>query len=510
MCSEIDEQKYRLIFEYAPLGILHFDSSGVITACNDNFLNIVGSSRKALVGLNMTRLPDRRVVDALEEALAGKTAFYEGEYQSVTADKTTPLRLIFGPVYSEDGKISGGIGIIEDITERKNMEAEHEKLEAQLRQAQKMEAVGRLAGGVAHDFNNTLSIINGYAEIALSSLDESHPIYNGLKEILRAGRRSSDLVRQLLGFARRQTISPVPMDLNHAVSQMLMMLQRLLGEDIELVWRPAADLWRVKIDPAQLDQILANLAVNARDAITGAGRLKIETRNVFLKEGDCPEDNGIVPGWYVMLEVSDNGCGMDVETADKLFEPFFTTKAEGEGTGLGLSTVYGIVKQNCGFIDVESLPGSGSIFRIYLPRVPDSCSGHTCEQGNTDNPKGTETVLLVEDDRALLDLAGVMLEQLGYNVISASCPGRALELAQINSQDITLLLTDVVMPEMNGVELRQRIGALNPDIKCLFMSGYAPALIPGFKEACSENNFIQKPFSRQTLSEKLRCVIDGC
>ncbi len=508
MCSEIDEQKYRLIFEYAPLGILHFDKSGVITACNDNFVNIIGSSRKALVGLNMTRLPDRRMVGALEETLAGRTAFYEGEYHSVTADKITPVHVVFGPVYSSKGEVNGGIGIIEDITERNQMEEEREKLEAQLRQAQKMEAVGRLAGGVAHDFNNTLSIINGYAELALASLDESHPLYASIKEILRAGRRSSDLVRQLLGFARRQTISPVSMDLNHEVSEMLSMLQRLLGEDIELVWRPAADLGRVKMDPAQLDQIVANLAVNARDAIDGTGRLTIETFNIVFGEGACTEDADPAPGCYVMLSVSDNGCGMDGETTEKLFEPFFTTKAEGEGTGLGLSTVYGIVKQNCGFIDVESQQGSGTKFRIYLPRHPGEDRRGSCETENSGAAKGTETVLVVEDDASLLDLAKVMLEQLGYRVISASSPGRALELAQAHSHEITLLLTDVVMPGMNGGELSQRVSDLNPEIKCLFMSGYASSFISGPKEVCPEHSFIQKPFSRRTLSEKLRRVIE--
>jgi PAS domain S-box-containing protein len=499
------EQKFRLIFENAPLGILHFDKNGVITACNDNFVHIIGSSKSALIGLDMVKLPDTRIVGILQDALQGRTASFVGDYRSVTADKLTPVRVLFSPIVSESGTVEGGIGIVEDITPQRQAEAEREKLEAQFRQAQKMESVGRLAGGIAHDFNNKLSIINGYAEMALMKLSPSDPLQANIQEIMNAGRRSADLVRQLLAFARKQTIAPICLNLNDTVAPMLTMLQSLIGEDIDLLWQPASDLWTVKVDPAQIDQVLANLAVNARDAIAGVGKVTIETGNMVFDAAYCSRHKGFVEGQFAMLAVSDDGCGMDKQTIDLLFEPFFTTKGVGKGTGLGLSTVYGIVKQNKGFINVYSEPGKGSTFRIYLPREisPDVISEERLLQPDQ-VPEGDETVLVVEDETMVLEIAKTILEQLGYTVLTAAAPSEALNLAEKYEGEIHLLMTDVVMPEMSGRDLWRQVIRLRPNISTLFMSGYTANAIAHHGVLDKGICFIQKPFSRQLLAVKIR------
>jgi PAS domain S-box-containing protein len=499
------EQKFRLIFENVPLGILHFDKNGVITACNDNFVHIIGSSKKALIGLDMMKLPDTRVVGILKEALQGRTAMFEGDYRSVTADKVTPVRILFSPIVSESGIVEGGIGIIEDVTKQQQADAEREKLEAQFRQAQKMESVGRLAGGIAHDFNNKLSIINGYAEIALMKMPPSDPLHANIQEIMNAGRRSADLVRQLLAFARKQTIAPVSLNLNDTVAPMLNMLQSLIGEDIDLLWKPAPDLWTVKMDPAQIDQVLANLAVNARDAIAGVGKITIETGNVVFDASYCSRHKGFVEGQFALLAVSDDGCGMDKQTIDLLFEPFFTTKGVGKGTGLGLSTVYGIVKQNNGFVNVYSEPGKGSTFKIYLPReVNPGALTEERLQPPAQTPTGTETVMVVEDEAMVLEIAKTILEQLGYTVLTAAAPSEALGLAANYEGEIHLLVTDVVMPEMSGRDLWRQILPLRPKIKTLFMSGYTANAIAHHGVLDKGIYFVQKPFSRQALAVKIR------
>jgi PAS domain S-box-containing protein len=395
-----------------------------------------------------------------------------------------------------------------DITEQKQSEEEKNKLQAQLAQAQKMEAVGRLAGGVAHDFNNMLSVIVGYTEMASEKLPLSNPIQQDLKEVFSAAKRSTELVRQLMAFARKQLISPVVLDLNDCVSGMLKMLRRLIGEDINLVWMPGHALWPVKIDPSQIDQFLANLMVNARDAIEGAGRVTIETHNVLLDQDYCRVHAGSVPGAYVLLAVSDNGCGMEKETQANIFEPFFTTKGIGKGTGLGLSTVFGIVKQNKGYIDVYSEPGQGTTFKIYLPRF----AGEAVSNGANDIVKepvgGKETILLVEDEEAVLKLAKTMLQRLGYLVLSAEKPSEAIQLAAEYEGDIHLLITDVVMPEMNGVKLAERLNSMRPKMKCLFMSGYTANVIAYLGILNEDMHLVQKPFSFNILAEKVRGILD--
>jgi len=381
----------------------------------------------------------------------------------------------------------------------------HDALEAQLQQAQKMEAVGRLAGGVAHDFNNMLAVIAGHAEMALEQTAPDSALHADLLEIQRAVQSSADLTRQLLAFARKQTIAPQVLDLNVTITSMLKMLRRLIGEDIDLLWKPADSLWPVKLDPAQIDQILANLVVNARDAITGVGKITIETGQVTFDEAYCENHADFVPGAYVLLGVSDNGCGMDKEVLTQLFDPFFTTKPLGRGTGLGLATVYGIVKQNQGFINVYSEPGEGTTFRIYLPRH------HASDRADTGAawapvvaPTGSETVLLVEDEAALLKLSRRLLERLGYTVLAAETPNQALQYAEAYQGAIDLLLTDVIMPEMSGHALWQRLSAMRPGLKCLFMSGHTANVIAHHGVLDEGVHFLQKPFSREALVMKLR------
>jgi PAS domain S-box-containing protein len=382
-------------------------------------------------------------------------------------------------------------------------------LEAQLFQAQKMEAVGRLAGGVAHDFNNMLAVIVGHADLALERTAPDSTLHADLLEIQNAAQRSADLTRQLLAFARKQTIAPKVLDLNDTIAGMLKMLGRLIGEDIDLLWKPTDPLWPVRMDPAQIDQILANLVVNARDAISGVGKITIETGQAIFDEAYCETRVGFIPGQYVLLAVSDDGCGMDKVILAQLFDPFFTTKPVGRGTGLGLATVYGIVKQNQGFVNVYSEPGQGTTFKIYLPRYAASDPVSVRPPEPAVMPTGTETVLLVEDEEALLKLSERLLERLGYTVLAANHPNVALHLAETYPGKIHLLLTDVIMPDMSGRDLWERLGVVRPGLKCLFMSGYTANVIAHHGVLDDGVHFLQKPFSREVLAMKLREVLHG-
>jgi two-component system, cell cycle sensor histidine kinase and response regulator CckA len=406
------------------------------------------------------------------------------------------------------GNVTGAISTARDITERMREEEEKDALQAQLLQAQKMESVARLAGGVAHDFNNMLSAILGHAELAIMACAPSEPIHADLKAIQESALRSADLIRQLLAFARKQTVAPKVLDINDTVAGMLKMLLRLMGEDMDLVWMPGAGLWSVRIDPSQIDQLLANLCVNARDAIAGVGKVTIETENITFDKAYCATHPGFACGEYVMLAVSDDGCGMSKEVLDRLFEPFFTTKEVGKGTGLGLATVYGIVKQNDGFINVYSEPGKGSTFKIYLPRFAGEGMEPTTES-TAETPKGRgETVLLVEDEAAILHLGRKMLEWLGYSVLTAGTPGEALRLAEAHAAEIQLLITDVVMPEMNGRELAKRIDHIKPCLKCLFTSGYTANVIAHHGVLDEGVCFLQKPFSIKEVAFKVREALE--
>jgi len=444
-----------------------------------------------------------------DRALSGESFIIIEEYGDTMLERRC-YEDIYNPIIDETGHIIGLTLFLTDITERKRAEEERERLQSQLLQAQKMESVGRLAGGVAHDFNNMLSVIIGYSELGMNQLSSADPLYTSMQQIRKAAGRSADLTRQLLAFARKQTVSPLVLNLNECVESMLKMLRRLIGEDIDLAWLPGAKIWPVKVDPSQIDQVLVNLCVNARDAISGVGRITIETHPARIDESYCAGHPDAAPGEYVVLSVSDNGYGMDKETLNNLFEPFFTTKERGKGTGLGLATVYGIVKQNSGFIDVYSEPGQGTTFKIYVPR-------HTAwiTQPQEETPglpptsPGNETILLVEDESAILDIERLMLESLGYHVLTASAPQEALLTAREKSGGIQLLITDVIMPEMNGRELAKNLTFSCPGIKILFMSGYSGDIIAHHGVLDDGMHFIQKPFSIQGLAAKVREVLDG-
>ncbi|MGC4119814.1 MAG: PAS domain S-box protein [Myxococcales bacterium] len=405
-------------------------------------------------------------------------------------------------ILDAEGRLTALEGFVTDITERRRAEEDRGRLREQLHQAQKVESVGRLAGGVAHDFNNMLGVILGRAELALERLGPESPVAEDLKEILQAAQRSADLTRQLLAFARKQTIAPKVLDLNDTVGGMLKMLRRLIGEHLELAWTPEPGDWRVLMDPAQLDQVLANLCINARDAIGNAGKVTIETGVATFDAAYCSAHPGHAPGDYVLLVVSDDGCGMDKQTLDRLFEPFFTTKGLGRGVGLGLATVFGIVKQNHGFINAYSEPGKGSTFRIYLPR-------HLGEvQPSAPRPdepvRGEGTILLVEDEPALLKLTTRMLQSLGYTVLQASAPSEAMRVAGEQARTIDLLMTDVVLPEMNGKDLATLLTARHPRLRCLFTSGYTADVIAHQGVLDEGVHFIEKPCTLHALADKVR------
>ena len=401
------------------------------------------------------------------------------------------------------------IGALIDITERKLAEEERERLQLQLVQAQKMESIGRLAGGIAHDFNNMLNVICGYAELVLEQIGSSHPLYKSVEGIRKAGRRSAELTARLLTFARRQTVAPRVIDLNDCIEKSLEMVRRLIGENVRLLWEPGGGLWAVRVDPGQLDQVLVNLAANSRDAIGTSGHLTFRSANVSLDAAACVAYPGATPGYYVMLEIIDDGSGMDEETRQQIFEPFYPTKAEGRGTGLGLAIVYGIIKQHGGHIIVVSEPEVGTTFRVLLPRYAGEIETALAPVGRDAVKKGTETVLLVEDEPMVLEVARHMLEGLGYTVLPVISPADAIRIARAKGREIDLLLTDVVMPDMNGPELARRLLADHPHLRCLFVSGYfsdSAAMRDGLVQGI---DLLQKPFSTTELAQRVRRVLDA-
>jgi signal transduction histidine kinase/CheY-like chemotaxis protein len=375
-------------------------------------------------------------------------------------------------------------------------QAERHQLEEQLRQSQKMEALGRLAGGVAHDFNNLLTIIKGHSELLLDRLGISDASYKSGEQIHKAADRASALTRQLLVFSRRQILQPKVLDVNHLVGEMQKLLHRLIREDVEFVFLPGADLKNVKADPGQLEQVLMNLTVNASDAMPQGGNLIVESRNVCVDSSHAQMRPGLVPGSYVLLSITDTGHGMDEKTLARIFEPFFTTKEVGKGTGLGLSTVYGIVKQSGGFIWVESAPGKGSCFEVYLPQVQEPCDPAVAKSVVLTRLAGAQTILVVEDDASVRELAGRFLETAGFRVLAAKDGVEALQFATERGSEIGALLTDIVMPRMRGTELSARLSALIPDLKVIFMSGYLEQM-EGHKPA--DSFFLEKPFTREAL-----------
>lgn len=408
------------------------------------------------------------------------------------------------------GDLAYALHGIRTASARDAAERERASLSEQLAQAQKLEAVGRLAGGVAHDFNNLLMGILGYADLCRASLDGTHPAREWIDDITCSAKRSADLTRQLLAFARRQTIEPKVIDLNAAIESMLKLLRHLLGEDIELAWLPGPSVWPIIFDPSQLDQILANLCVNARDAIDGVGKLTVETANRVIDQNYGAEHVEALPGEFALLAVSDNGRGMTREVMAHIFEPFFTTKQHQGGTGLGLATIYGIVKQNRGFVNVYSEPGKGTTFRIYLPRAAgEAVPEASVSVAQGDDPGGAETVMLVEDEAGIRKVVASQLERLGYRLLVAADPETALRMARAHAGVIHLLVTDVVMPGMSGRELADRLTQSRPGLKCLYMSGYTENVIVHHGVLDPGVAFLQKPVSMHALSRRIRAILDG-
>jgi PAS domain S-box-containing protein len=491
--------------------VVIIDRNKVVQYVNPVFEKMTGKKREEAVGqpLPMTEHQNESFYREFWATLeSGKS--WQGRLINVKKDGTLYTEdATVSPVFDSAGAIVNFVSVTRNITEYLHLREEKEKLQMQFLQAQKMESVGRLAGGVAHDFNNMLNVISGHAQLAMEKIDTVHPLYHHLQEISEAAQRSADLTRQLLAFARRQAVAPKVLNLNNTVAGLLNMLQWLIGEDIVLAWMPGHNLWPVRIDPAQVDQILANLAVNARDAIDKQGKITIETENVVFDEEYCLQHQDLIPGEYVMMALSDDGSGMGKDVLEHLFEPFFTTKKMGQGTGLGLATVYGIVKQNDGFVDVYSEPGRGSTFKIYFPRhAGPEAAGKT--DARIEMPKGgTETILLVEDEEAVLNLAKVMLERLGYKVIAAQNPSEAIRISEEYKENIHLLLVDVIMPEMTGRDLAERLTHLRPDLRTLFMSGYTADVIAHRGVLDEGVFFVQKPFSTRDLADKLREVMES-
>ncbi len=494
----------RDVIETSPLAIVGMYLDGTVNSWNRSAEQMFGWTAEEVVGKQFPIVPEEDEAffrGNLERIQDGET-LSGVERQRRRKDGTViSVALWNSPQRDATGRIVGAVSVIADMTERK-------RLEEQFRQSQKMEAVGRLAGGIAHDFNNLLTVITGYTQMVLDEIESEHPLRANVEEVLRAAESAAALTNQLLAFSRRQIMQPSVVDLNELVVTMDKMLHRMIGEDIELETQLSPQLPKVKADPGQFQQVVMNLVVNGRDAMPAGGRIRIETGFVEIEAGSTPVP-ALAPGLYVTLAVSDTGKGMDEETRRRLFEPFFTTKAKGKGTGLGLSTVYGIVKQAGGEISVESTPGAGTTFRIYLPAIAQAVAATANVGRCVARRAGTETVLVAEDEAGLGKLIRDVLEMAGYTVLLAGCPEEAIRAATEHRGPIHLFLSDVIMPRMSGRELAARVASLRSRAKVLYMSGYTETeILPhGIHESAVP--FLQKPFTPEMLLNKVREVLDG-
>jgi two-component system, cell cycle sensor histidine kinase and response regulator CckA len=495
------EALYRLMFDQSPLAKWLIDAKTLrYLAVNEAAIRAYGYSREEFLAMTAEDLRPPQDVLALRESLrAGRTGAV-GAWRHRKKDGAIILVEITTHAVTlgdRDCRLTVG----QDVTERTH-------LEDQLRQAQKMEAVGRLAGGVAHDFNNLLSVILGYSDMLLADLKPGEPMREDLEEIRKAARRAEDLTRQLLTFSRQQILQPKILDLNEVLTDLDKMLQRILGADVDLVSLPAPGLGRVRADPGTVQQVIMNLVVNARDAMPTGGQLTIETANVILDEDFARQHYGAKPGPHVMLAVTDTGTGMDAATQSRIFEPFFTTKDHGKGTGLGLSTVFGIVQQSGGTVWFYSEPGKGTTFKVYLPRVEGVADSPT-PSGPQGAIKGVETILLVDDDDQVRVVVRTILQRSGYQVLDARSPAEAIQHAEGHAGTIDLLVTDVVMPQMGGPELARRLVSVRPRMKVLCMSGYTDDSIIRHGVLDGHLAYLQKPVTPRTLTAKVRAVLDG-
>jgi two-component system cell cycle sensor histidine kinase/response regulator CckA len=494
------EARLRVLVEQLPAVLWTTDKELRFTSSLGAGLARLGLKPNEVVGMSLfdyfeTSDQGFLPITAHRRAIAGEPVTFHVEWSGGSyACHAEPLR-------GADGEPVGAICMALDVTDRK-------QLEAQLRQAQKMEAVGRLAGGIAHDFNNLLMVIQGYTELLLNSMGESDPLRRNAEQIHQAAERAASLTHQLLAFSRKQVLAPKVLNINSVVADMEKMLRRLIGEDIELITMMPSGLWQVKADRSQIEQVILNLAVNARDAMPRGGKLTIETGNVELDNQYSHQHAVVTPGHYLMLAVTDTGVGMDPETQAHVFEPFFTTKEKGRGTGLGLATVYGVVKQSGGYVWVYSEPGQGTTFKVYLPRVEEAVGPHERRREAAAPRRGSETILLVEDEKGVRELAREYLEHIGYTVLAAQSSTEALEIVQSHSGQIHLMLTDVVMPGASGRELADQVAQLRPKMKVLFMSGYTDRAIVHHGILAPDTILLQKPFTLNTLACKLREILD--
>ena len=504
--KRVEAEHTRLVtaIEQAAETLMVTDIRGTIEYVNPAFTRITGYSREEVLGQNPRILKSGKQDQVFYQQLWAtilRGEIWHGEL--INRRKEGNLyteEMNIAPVRDALGEVTHFIATKQDVTE-------HKQLGQQLIQAQKMEAVGRLAGGVAHDFNNLLTIINGYAALLSEETSTEDPRRARLKEILMAGERAASLTRQLLAFSRRQVLEPRVLNLNSVLADIEKMLRRLIGEDVELVSTLKPDVGRVKVDPGQIEQVIMNLALNARDAMPEGGKLLIETSNVEIDEKYVRSHSPMMPGKYVMVAVSDTGCGMDLDTQAHIFEPFFTTKEEGRGTGLGLATVYGIVKQSGGFIWVYSEPGRGSTFKIYLPFIEENVPKAKPAKVRTKQVKGSETVLVVEDEGGVRSLVCQTLASQGYKVLEAAGAAQALKISEQHTEPIHLLLTDVVMPQTDGKKLAMRLSTLHPETKVLYMSGYTDDAIVRHGILNVGTSFLQKPFLPRVLLLKIREVL---
>ncbi|MFO8074442.1 MAG: PAS domain S-box protein [Polyangia bacterium] len=518
---EESRRRYRELFESSRDGIVFVDVGGRFIDANLAYCEMLGYSLEELRDkVDFYDITPRRWHQWEREEIwnrcllqDGYSGVYEKEY--IRKDGTVfPVELQSYAVFDEAGEPRYLWGIARDITERKHAEREHAQLEEQLRQSQRMEAVGRLAGGVAHDFNNLLTAILSYSELLDLELPEGSASKGVLGQVRRAGERAADLTRQLLAFSRRQQLEPRLLDLNEVVRKADIMLRRLIGEDIELVSSLEDDLWRVLADPGRLEQVIVNLAVNARDAMPRGGRLEIETSNVVVDEEQAAGIEGVSAGAYALLAVRDDGCGMDEQTCARVFEPFFTTKEQSKGTGLGLSTVYGIVGQSGGGVRCASEPGRGATFEVYLPRAaaepkpgsaPQRPAGGALDEQSLE---GDETILVVEDETAVRELALKVLERYGYRVLAAADAGEALRLADRHEGHIDLLLTDVVMPGGSGPELAESLLERRAGVGVLYMTGHTRESIAHRGMRIGGGRLLRKPFGPVDLAREVRRALD--
>ncbi|HEY1957951.1 MAG TPA: ATP-binding protein [Polyangiaceae bacterium] len=498
------EARFRRIAQSGAVAIV-LTKDQTITEVNDAFATMLGRSAQDLIGVALSTLQAPAALDVERDA--------ERRLAAVGVAPTWETKYLKGdvvvPALSSAARLADGtaLRILTDLSERRRAEEALARTEQQLRQAQKMEAIGQLAGGVAHDFNNLLSVVLSYSELVLGRLEESDPLIADVREIRDAGKRAAELTKQLLAFSRQQVLEPRIMSLNDVLTRSERMLRRIIGEDIELTVLRAEQLGPVHVDPSQVEQVLLNLIVNARDAMPTGGKLTIETANASLDDAYATAHAGVKPGPYVMVAVTDTGTGMDAKTQARMFEPFFSTKEVGKGTGLGLATVYGIVQQSGGHIWVYSEVGRGTTFKVYFPRV----GGDAVALGEgTAAPSkgGFETILLVEDEESVRNVVHSILRKSGYHVLVAASGGDALVISEKHGATIDLLLTDVIMPRMNGRELADRLRATRPAMKILFMSGYTPNAIVQHGVLDSGIAFIQKPITPSALARKVRDVLD--